>query len=73
MYKIIGNCYGDKINDVYVTPAYALGIYMAYVEKWFPSNFSTEAASAGKDVFSNNLPHQLKFSDAACIKIIIEN
>ena len=62
MYKIIGNHYDEKVNTVYTTPAYALGVYMAYVEKWIPSKFSTEAVSAGKDIFNNNLPHRLIFS-----------
>ena len=72
MYKIVGKFHGKKINDVYATPAYTIGVYMAYIEKWMPSKFSTEAVSAGKDVY-NNLPHQLKLSDDACIEITIEN
>lgn len=72
MYKITGNFHNEKINEVYATPAYALGVYMAYVEKWMPSEFSAEAVNASKDVF-NNLHHQLKLSDDACIKIIIKN
>ena len=76
MYKIIGRLHGKKINDVYATPAYTIGAYMAYIEKYMQcpkSEFSAEAISVSKNVFSNNLPHQLKLSDDACIKIIIEN
>ena len=76
MYKIVGNFHGEKINDVYVTSSYAIGVYMAYIEKYMQctkSEFSAEAINASRDVFSNNFPHQLKLSDDACIKITIEN
>ena len=75
MYKIVGKFHGKKINDVYSTPAYTVGVYLAYIEKYMlctKSEFSAEAVSVANDVL-NNLPHQLKFSDDACIKIIIEN
>lgn len=72
MYKIIGNCYDEKINTVYATPAYALGVYMAYVEKWMPSQFSAEAVSAGKDVLNNNFPHQLKLNGDVWLELCEE-
>lgn len=73
MYKIVGRFHGEKINEVYATPAYTIGVYMAYIEKWMPSEFSAEAVSAGKDVFNNNFPHQLKLNDAVWAEISIEN
>ena len=74
MYKIIGRFHGEKINDVYATPASTIGAYMAYIEKYMQctkSKFSAEAVSVCNDVF-NNLPHQLKLSDDVWVKIIIE-
>lgn len=71
MYKIVGKFHGEKINDAYVTPAYTLGVYMAYVEKWMPSKFNAEAVSAGKDVF-NNVPHQLKLNNDVWLELCEE-
>ena len=76
MYKIVGRLHGEKINDVYATPACTIGAYMAYIEKYMQcteSKFSAEAVSAGRDVLNNNFPHQLKLSDDVWVKIIIEN
>ena len=72
MYKIVGNFHGEKINDVYATPAYTVGVYLAYIEKYMlctKSEFSAEAVSVANDVFNNNLPHSLRLSDDACIDI----
>lgn len=64
-----------KINEVYTTPAYTIGVYMAYIEKWMQytaSEFSAEAVSVGKDVL-DNLPHQFKLNNDIWVKIIIKN
>lgn len=74
MYKIVGSFHGKKFNDVYATPAYTIGAYMAYIEKYMQcteSEFNAEAVSAIKDVFSN-LPHKLRINDDAWVKISIE-
>lgn len=71
MYKIVGNFHGEKINEVYATPEYAIGVYLAYVEKWMPSKFSAEAVRAGKDVFNNNFSHQLKMNNDVWLELFV--
>lgn len=75
MYKIIGRFHGKEISDVYATPECTIGAYMAYIEKYMQcteSEFSAEAVSVGRDVLTNNFPHQLRLSDDVWVKIIIE-
>ena len=64
MYKIIGKFYDEEINRECDTLDYAVGVYMAYIEKgmqytdsYTASDAIDEAISVSRDVYNNDLPH----------------
>lgn len=64
MYKIIGNFYGEDINRECATPDYAIGVFMAqvqrglsYTDNYTASDAIDEAIDVSRDVYNNDLPH----------------
>lgn len=64
MYKIIGKFFDEDIERECKTPDYAIGVFMAYVQKgmrytdsYTSSGAIDEAISVSRDVFKNDLPH----------------
>lgn len=64
MYKIIGKFFDEKFNRECDTPDYAIGVFMAYVQRgmqctdnYTTSNAIDEAIDVSRDVFTNDLPH----------------
>lgn len=64
MYKIVGNFFDEEINRECDTPDYAIGVFMAYVQKgmrytdsYTSSDAIYEAIDVSRDVYKNDLPH----------------
>lgn len=64
MYKIAGNFFDEEINRECDTPDYAIGVFMAYVQRGmqYTDNYTTsnaidEAIDVSRDVYTNDLPH----------------
>ena len=64
MYKIVGNFFDEEINRECDTPDYAIGVFMALVQKgtqytdsYTASDAIDEAVDVTTDVYKNDLPH----------------
>ena len=64
MYKIIGKLFEEDIERECDTPDYAIGVFMAYVQRGmqYTDNYTAsdaidEAISVSRDVYNNDLPH----------------
>ena len=64
MYKIIGNFFDEEISRECNSPDYAIGVFMAYVQKgmrytdsYTSSDAIDEAIDVSRDVYNNGLPH----------------
>ena len=64
MYKIIGQFYDEEINREATDASYAIGVFMAlvqrgmqYTDSYDASDAIDEAVSISKDVYTNDLPH----------------
>ena len=64
MYKIIGNFFDEEISRECNSPDYAIGVFMAYVQKgmrytdsYTSSDAIDEAIDVTRDVYTNDLPH----------------
>ena len=64
MYKIIGKFFEEDIERECKTPDYAIGVFMAYVQKgmrytdsYTSSDAIDEAIDVSRDVYNNGLPH----------------
>ena len=64
MYKIIGKFFDEAIERECDTPDYAIGVFMAYVQKgmrytdsYTSSDAIDEAIDVSRDVYNNGLPH----------------
>ena len=79
MYKIVGNFFDEDINRECDTPDYAIGVFMAYVQKGMrytdsdtSSDAIDEAIDVSRDVYSNDLPHYHKLTANMWLEIEIE-
>ena len=70
MYKIIGKLFEDDIERECTTPDYAIGVFMAYIQKGmqYTDNYTAsdaidEAIDESRDVYTNNLPHFHQLTD----------
>ena len=70
MYKIIGKLFDEDINRECDTPDYAIGVFMAYVQKgmlytdsYTSSDAIDEAIDVTTDVYKNDLPHYHELTD----------
>lgn len=70
MYKIIGKLFEDDIERECDTPNYAIGVFMAYVQKgmqytdsYTSSDAIDEAIDLSRDVYTNCLPHYHQLTD----------
>ena len=64
MYTIIGKFFDEDINRECDTPDYAIGVFMAYVQKgmryadsYTSSDAIYEAIDVSRDVYTHDLPH----------------
>ena len=64
MYKIIGQFYDEEINREATDANYAIGVFMAlvqrgmqYTDSYDASDAIDEAVNISKDVYTNDLPH----------------
>ena len=64
MYKIIGQFYDEEINRECYTTDYAIGVFMAqvqrgmqYTDSYTASDAIDEAIDVSRDVYTNDLPH----------------
>ena len=64
MYKIIGNFFDDEISRECSSPDYAIGVFMAYVQRgmqytdsYTSSDAIDEAIDLSRDVYTDYLPH----------------
>ena len=79
MYKIIGKFFDDVIERECKTPDYAIGVFMAYVQKgmqytdsYTSSDAIYEAIDVSKDVYNNDLPHYHELTANMWLEIEIE-
>ena len=70
MYKISGKFFDEEINGECDTPDYAIGVFMAYVQKgmrytdsYTASDAIDEAIYVSRDVYTHDLPHFHQLSD----------
>lgn len=64
MYKIVGSFFDEEINRECDTPDYAIGVFMAlvqrgmqYTDSYDASDAIDEAIDVTTDVYKNDLPH----------------
>lgn len=64
MYKIIGQFYDEEINREATDANYAIGVFMAlvqrgmqYTDSYTASDAIDEAIDVSRDVYTNDLPH----------------
>lgn len=64
MYKITGRFFDKEINRECATPDYAIGVFMAlvqrgmqYTDSYDASDAIDEAIDISRDVYTNDLPH----------------
>ena len=79
MYKIIGKFFDEDIERECKTPDYAIGVFMAYVQKgmrYTDSYTSSDAIDEGidvsRDVYNNDLPHYHELTANMWLEIEIE-
>lgn len=70
MYKIIGKFFDEYIERECKTPDYAIGVFMAYVQKGmrYTDSYTTSDAidasiDVSRDVYTNDLPHYHELTD----------
>ena len=70
MYKIIGNFFDEEISRECNSPDYAIGVFMAYVQKgmrytdsYTSSDAIDEAIDVSRDVYTHDLPHYHELTD----------
>ena len=70
MYKIIGKFFDEDIERECNSPDYAIGVFMAYVQKgmrytdsYTSSDAIDEAIDMSRDVYTNDLPHYHELTD----------
>lgn len=64
MYKIIGQFFDEEINREATDANYAIGVFMAlvqrgmqYTDSYTASDAIDEAVDVSRDVYTNDLPH----------------
>ena len=64
MYTIVGKFYDEEINRECDTPDYAIGVFMAlvqrgmqYTDSYTASDAIDEAIDVSRDVYTHDLPH----------------
>lgn len=64
MYKVIGSFFDEEINRECDTPDYAIGVFMAqvqrgmqYTDNYTASDAIDEAIDVSRDVYTHALPH----------------
>ena len=69
MYKIIGKFFDEDIERECNSPDYAIGVFMAYIQRGmqYTDNYTAsdaidEAISVSRDVYTNDLPHYLEIN-----------
>lgn len=79
MYKIVGRFFDEDINRECDTPDYAIGVFMAYVQRGmqYTDNYTTsnaidEAIDVSRDVYTNDLPHYHELTANMWLEIEIE-
>lgn len=79
MYKIIGNFFGENISRECKTHDYAIGVFMAYVQRGmqYTDNYTAsdaidEAIDVSRDVYTHDLPHYHALTDDMWLEIEIE-
>ena len=70
MYKIIGQFYDEEINREATDANYAIGVFMAlvqrgmqYTDSYDASDAIDEAIDVSRDVYNNDLPHYHELTD----------
>ena len=70
MYKIIGKFFDADIERECNSPDYAIGVFMAYVQKgmrytdsYTSSDAIDETIDVSRDVYTNGLPHYHQLTD----------
>lgn len=70
MYKIIGKFYDEDINREATDANYAIGVFMALVQRGMQYTDSYDASDAidesidvSRDVYTNDLPHYHELTD----------
>ena len=79
MYKIIGKFFDEDIERECKTPDYAIGVFMAYVQKgmrytdsYTASDAIDEAIYVSRDFYNNGLPHYHELTANMWLEIEIE-
>ena len=79
MYKIIGKFFDVDIARECKTPDYAIGVFMAYVQKGmrYTDSYSSsdaiyEAIELSRDVYTHDLPHFHQLTNDMWLEIEIE-
>ena len=79
MYKIIGKFFDEDIERECKTPDYAIGVFMAYVQKgmrytdsYTSSDAIYEAIELSRDVYTHDLPHFHQLTNDMWLEIEIE-
>ena len=70
MYSIVGKFYDEEINRECDTPDYAIGVFMAlvqrgmqYTDSYTASDAIDEAIDVSRDVYTHDLPHYHELSN----------
>ena len=70
MYKIIGQFYDEEINREATDANYAIGVFMAlvqrgmqYTDNYTASDAIDEAIDVSRDVYTHDLPHFHQLTD----------
>lgn len=76
MYKIVGKFFDEDIERECKTPDYAIGVFMAYVQKgmrytdsYTSSDAIYEAIDVSRDVYTHDLPHYHKITNGMWLEI----
>ena len=76
MYTIVGKFYDEEINRECDTPDYAIGVFMAlvqrgmqYTDSYTASDAIDEAVNVTTDVYKNDLPHYHELSNDMCLEL----
>ena len=79
MYKIIGKFFDEDIERECNSPDYAIGVFMAYVQKGmrYTDSYTTsdaidEAIDVSRDVYTHDLPHFHQLTNDMWLEIEIE-
>ena len=76
MYKIVGRFYDEGINRECDTPDYAIGVFMAqiqrgmqYTDSYTNSDAIDEAIDVSRDVYTHDLPHYHELIDGMWLEL----